>query len=111
MKRGDLFLVKHPSSRDPRKQRVFVVVSRQALIDTKYSTVICAPVYTNSSGLTTQVPVGPDQGLKNDCVIQCDELMSLEKSRLTNHVGSLSPELLTHLNFSLSIALGLDDAP
>ena len=63
MKRGELYLVQHPSSRDPRKQRVFVVVSRQLLIDSSFSTLICAPVYSRRDGLHTQVDVGIEEGL------------------------------------------------
>jgi hypothetical protein len=32
VKRGELYLVRKPGAQDPRKQRVFVVVSRQALV-------------------------------------------------------------------------------
>ena len=46
MKRGDLYLVEKATKNDTKKQRVYVVVSRQALIDSVYSTIICAPVYT-----------------------------------------------------------------
>lgn len=60
MKRGELYLVQHPSSRDPRKQRVFVIVSRQLLIDSSFSSVVCAPLYTRRDGLHTQVDVGLD---------------------------------------------------
>jgi len=66
MKRGELYRVAKPSARDPKKFRVFVVVSRQRLIDSRFSTVICAPVYTVYDGLSTQVPVGVDEGLKHD---------------------------------------------
>ena len=58
LKRGDLYGVPHPSARDPRRSRVFVVVSRQVLIDSKFSTVICAPIYSAYHGLSTQVLVG-----------------------------------------------------
>lgn len=66
MKRGDLYRVAHASAADPKSSRVFVVVSRQALIATRFSTVICAPVYSSYDGLSTQVPVGIDEGLKHD---------------------------------------------
>ena len=33
MKRGDLYLLRHPGGGDPKKQRVMTVVSRQALVD------------------------------------------------------------------------------
>lgn len=107
MKRGNLYLVKKPTSRDPKKQRVFVVVSRQVLIDSRFSTVICAPVYTRYDGLSTQVPVGIDEGLKHHSSIHCDELISLPKSMLTNYVGWLSPGKMDELNDALRIALEL----
>ena len=59
MNRGDLFRVSHPSLRDPKRSRVFVVVSRQILIEYNFSTVICAPVYTRYDGLSTQIVFKP----------------------------------------------------
>ncbi len=109
MRRGELYRVKRPSSRDPKKFRVFVVASRQVLIDSRFSTVVCAPVYTSYEGLTTQVPVGIDEGLKHDSAIHCDELVSLPKSMLTRFVGTLSPEKTALLNEALKAALQLHD--
>ena len=105
MKRGHLFRVRHPGSRDPKKHRVFAVISRQILIDSKYSTVICAPVYTRHDNLSTQVKIGVEEGLKHESSIHCDELVSLSKNRLTNFIGSLSEEKVLELNESLKIAL------
>jgi mRNA interferase MazF len=85
-----------------------VVVSRQALIDSTFSSVICAPVYSQHDGLSTQVPVGITGGLKKESSIHCDELVSLPKSALTNYVGSLKASALARLDRSLTIALGLD---
>jgi mRNA interferase MazF len=107
VKRGDLYRVAHPSSRDPKKQRVFVVVSRLVLIESRFSTVICAPVYSSHDGLSTQVLIGIEEGLKHDSSIHCDELVSLPKSMLTNYVGSLSPKKIDLLNHALRIALDI----
>ncbi len=109
MRRGELYRVKRPSSRDPKKFRVFVIVSRQILIDSKFSMVICAPVYTSYDGLSTQVAVGIDEGLKHESAIHCDELVSLPKSMLTNFIGKLSTQKLYHLKKALKIALQIDD--
>jgi len=57
VKRGELYRVRRPPG-DPKPARVFVIVSRQPLIDSAYSTVICAPVFTQWQGLPTQVAVG-----------------------------------------------------
>ena len=110
MRRGELYRVKKPSSRDPKKFRVFVIVSRQVLIDSRFSTLVCAPVYTAYEGLSTQVPVGVDEGLKHDSGIHCDELVSLPKSLLTHYVGKLSSEKMRLLNSALRIALVLEPA-
>jgi len=111
VKRGELYLVHKPGARDPRKQRVFVVVSRQALADSRFSTLVCAPVYSRHDGLSTQVLVGTAQGLKHESSIHCDELVSLPKSALTHYVGCLTTTGLRALNEALSISLELDDAP
>jgi mRNA interferase MazF len=84
-----------------------VVVSRQALIDSNYSTVVCAPVFTQWHRLPTQVAIGTAEGLKHGSAIQCDGLMSLEKSRLTDFVGELPPEKMRALDGALAIALAL----
>lgn len=80
MKRGELYRVARHHERDSKRFRAFVVISRQALIDSRFSTVVCAPVYTMRHGLRTQVDVGPDEGLRHDSSVHCDELVSLRKS-------------------------------
>ena len=86
---------------------MFVVVSRQILIDSRFPTVICAPVYDSYDGLSTQVPVGTEQGLKRDSSIHCDELVCLAKSTLANFIGAISCDKLQELNRSLLGALEL----
>ncbi len=108
MRRGDLYLVRKPGQGDLRKQRVFVIVSRQALIGTRFSSAICAPIYSHHDGLSTQVPVGPSEGLKHVSSIHCDELVSLPKEMLTRFVACLSEDKLRELDRALTAALGLD---
>jgi mRNA interferase MazF len=106
--RGDVFLVRKPSQSDPKRQRAFVVVSRQALIESNYDTVICAPVYTKHLGLQSQVAVGDAEGLKHDSAVHCDALVSIAKSRLTDFRGTLSQVQLEALNDALKVALDLE---
>ena len=107
MRRADLYRVRRPGG-DPKRSRVFVVVSRQALIDSRYSAVICAPVYTRRDGLATQVSVGVGEGLKHDSSIHCDALVSLPKTLLTDHVGSLPAICVRQLDEALRVALALE---
>jgi mRNA interferase MazF len=109
VKRGDLYSVYKPSARDPKRFRVFVVISRSVLIESRFSTVICAPVYSSSHGLSTQVMIGIDEGIKHESSIHCDEIVSLPKSVLTDYVGALSAEKIEELNKALQIALDIAD--
>lgn len=107
MNRGDLYRVRKPQG-DPKRQRVFVVVSRQVLVDSRHSTVICAPVYTRRDGLATQVDVGAACGLKHDSAIHCDELVSLPKAALTDYVGALTLPAREALRRALRVALDVE---
>ena len=107
MKRGDIYRTQKPESH-PKRHRISVVVSRQALIDSVFSTVICAPVFTNGEGISTQVAVGVDEGLKHDSWIICDNLRSFRKTDLTQFLGSLAHAKLTELDEALRVALALD---
>lgn len=106
MRRGELYRVRHPAG-DPKRSRVFVVVSRQALLDSSFSSAVCVPVFSEGQALSTQVPVGIDEGLKHDSVVFCDNLVSIARAALTDYVGALSPAKLSALNSALRVALEL----
>ena len=106
MTRGELYRVHKPVG-DPKQFRTFVIVSRQILVDSHFSTVICAPVFSAGEGLSTQVAIGPEEGMKHESWIMCDNLVSLRKSDLTHYVGSLSPAKLADLHRALKLALDL----
>jgi len=107
VKRGELYRVRRPKG-DRKPARVFVVVSRQAVIASRYSTVICAPVFTRRDGLSTEVEVGPDEGLEHESSVHCDALVSIPKAALTDYVGSLTAEGLERLATALRIAVGAE---
>ena len=108
MNRGDLYRVRHPGGGDPKRSRVFAVVGRQLVIDSKFSTVVCAPVLSRRDGLATQVDVGVDEGLKHDSSIHCDALVSISKSSLTDYIGRLSRKRLEELAQALRVALAIE---
>jgi mRNA interferase MazF len=106
MKRGELYRVFRPGD-DPKRYRTFVIVSRQVLIESRFSIVICAPVFSSGEGLSTQVSVGADEGLKHSSWVMCDNLVSLHKNDLTQYVGSLARSKLDELDRALRLALQL----
>ena len=107
MKRGDIYRVHRPGD-DPKRHRSFVIVSRQALIETRFSTLVCAPIFSRGQALVSQVAIGPDEGMKHESWIMCDNLVSVRKSELTQFVGSLSYAKIAELDEALRIALALE---
>jgi mRNA interferase MazF len=106
MRRGELYRIHRPSG-DPKPYRVYVIVSRPPLIESRFSSVICAPVFSQGEGIGTQVSVGVAEGLKHPSLIMCDNLVSLRKTQLTQFVGSLSATKISELNRALAEALSL----
>jgi mRNA interferase MazF len=107
MKRGDIYRIHRPGD-DPKQRRCFLVVSRQALIESRFSTAVCAPIFTRGQALMSQVAIGPNEGMKHDSWIMCDNLTSVRKTDLTQFAGSLSRAKLAELDSALRIAMGLD---
>lgn len=107
MQRGDLYRVYKPGGDDPKRYRTFVVVSRPALVASNFSSVVCAPIFSLGQGLSTQVSVGTNEGLKHDSWIMCDALASMRKADLKHYVGSLSRSKLQELDRALKIAVDL----
>jgi mRNA interferase MazF len=95
VKRGELYRIEKPTKRDD-------------LSSTTFPTLICAPIHSVYKGLDTEVEIGVDEGLKHDSSIRCDELISIEKSSLTNFIGSISPHKIEELNQALMFALELE---
>jgi mRNA interferase MazF len=111
LRRGEIYRVRQPQRGDPKKSRCFAVVSRQDLLDSKVNRVVCAPINTSGVGLSTEVQVGVDEGLKHDSVITCDQITRLEKGMLTDYIGALSLAKLKQLRSALAVALDIEDDP
>jgi mRNA interferase MazF len=108
LKRGELYRIHKPRGGDPKRFRVFVIVSRQSLFESRFPTAVCAPVYSSGQGLQTQFAVGPEEGLKHTSWVFCDNLYSIPRSELTQFVGTLSQAKLAELDQALRVALDLE---
>lgn len=51
--------------------------------------VTVAPIYTKAHGLSVGVPVGPANGLDHDCVVNCDNIVSILAADLGRKIGLL----------------------
>jgi mRNA interferase MazF len=109
VERGEIYLGVAPEP-DPRRRRVYVIVSRPELVQSRYSSVVCVPVYSTRSGLPTEVNVGPEHGLKVESALRCDELTSVQRAELVSFVGSLPPPKMIEVNRAMAIAFAISAA-
>ena len=108
MRRGEIYRSRERIPERGSKPGYYVVVSRTFVAEHQdVSTVICAPVYGEILGLTTEVVLGPDDGLPRACAIRCDFLTLMFKNKLTHFVSTLSAFKLVQLNRALAHALEL----
>ncbi len=108
MKRGEIYRTRERVAERGDKPGFYVIVSRSFIAENDdVSTVVCAPVYGEVLGLTTEVVLGPDDGLPRTSSLRCDFLTLIFKSKLTQFVATLSPRKLADVNRALAQALDL----
>jgi mRNA interferase MazF len=106
--RGEIYRTAERFPERGGKPGFYVVVSRTFVAENDdVSTVVCAPVYSQVLGLSSEVAVGPEEGLPRASSVRCDFLTLMFKRKLTGFVASLPPRKLAELNQALAIALDL----
>lgn len=108
MKRGDIYRSGERLAERGGKPGYYAIVSRQFIVENEdVSTVVCAPIYSEVLGISTEVVVGVDDGLPHRCAIRCDFLCLMFKSSLRTFTTSLRDEKLADLDQALMAALDL----
>jgi mRNA interferase MazF len=106
--RGEIYRTRDRVPERGGKPGFYVVVSRAFVAaNDDVSTVICAPVYSEVLGLTTEVVLGLDEGLPRTSAVRCDFLTLMFKHRLTPFVATLSGAKIRQLDRALAAALDL----
>ena len=103
--RGEIWLYRFKA---PDKRRPVLVLTRQEVIRL-LDTVMVAPITSTRRGLPSEVPVGPDEGLKNDSAVNLDHVQTVERARLVSYVGSLNPARMRSVCRALAVATGCAD--
>jgi mRNA interferase MazF len=85
-----------------------VVLTRDRAIPI-LANVTVAAVTGTKRGLPTEVPLGREQGLSRECVVNCDNLFTIPKKALGRRRGELDPESVVRLRTALMIALDLEE--
>ena len=89
------------------KARPVVVLTRE-LVRPHLTRVTVAPITTTIRGLSTEVPVGPVNGLDHACVLSCDNIVTIPASTLGRQIGYLLPGQEAALTAAIHAAFDLD---
>jgi mRNA interferase MazF len=89
------------------KARPVVVLTRE-LVRPLMARVTVAPITTTVRGLSTEVPLGPANGLDHACVVSCDNIVTVPKSALGPQIGYLLPAQESALTAAIQTAFDLD---
>lgn len=71
------------------------------------SRVTVAPITTTIRGLSSEIAVGPENGLDHQAVVSCDNVVTVPKSALRDPIGFLLPEQEPQLTGAISAAFDL----
>ncbi len=85
-----------------------VVVLTRELVRPHMARVTVAPITTTVRGLSTEIPVGPANGLDKACVVSCDNIVTVPRSTLGRQIGYLLPAQEAALTEAIHAAFDLD---
>ena len=112
MKKGDIWWTSldKPIGSEPDYHRPVVVISSNDFNRSKIRTVIVAIITSNlrlADAPGNFILSKKNTGIDHDSVLNISQLMTLDKSFLTEHIGRLSNKQLNFLDDSIKLVLSL----
>ena len=105
MKQGDVYW---HTFRAPDKLRPVLILTRSSAIP--YLTgITVAQITTTIRGTASEVLLTPgDDGVLAECVVNTDNLHTIQKTQLGNLITELSPDRMREVRTAIEFALGFD---
>jgi mRNA interferase MazF len=111
VKRGDIYYADLSPVVGSEQGGVRPVLIVQNDTGNRYSpTVIAAAItsQTNKAKLPTHISIAaPDSGLPKDSVVLLEQIRTLDKRRLREHMGRVSGELMGKIDAAIAVSFGL----
>jgi mRNA interferase MazF len=89
------------------KVRPVLILTRE-LVRPHLTRVTVAPITTTIRGLSTEIPVGPANGLAQASVVSCDNIVTIPTSALRRQIGYLLATQESSLSLAIQAAFDLD---
>ena len=103
MQRGEVWWAQLPP---PVGRRPVVLLSRNRAYERRASVTV-APLTRTIRGIRTEVPVGPDDGVPADSVVNLDDIGTIPKGLLESPIALLSHERMSAIRRAIMFALDL----
>jgi mRNA interferase MazF len=103
MKRGEVRWYKF---KGPDKKRPIIILTRDAILE-YLGDVTVAPITSTIRDIPSEVSLSRDDGMKNDCVINCDHIQTVSKSNIGSLITTLSNNKLKDLRSAICFSLNL----
>ena len=89
------------------KIRPALVLTRE-LVRPHLTRVTVAPITSTVRGLSTELPVGPRNGLDIECIVSVENVVTIPVTALGRHIGFLLPEQEAALSEAIHNAFDLE---
>jgi mRNA interferase MazF len=89
------------------KSRPVLILTRE-IVRPHLTRVTVAPITTTVRGLSTEVAVGPANGLDHDSIVSCDNIVTVPTSALGKQIGYLLPAQEPALSAAIRAAFDLE---
>ena len=105
MKRGEIRLCRFGP---PDKRRPALLLTRDSSLGVLTSVTV-APITSSRRGLASELPLGPEHGLKHESAANFHNVMTLQRGDVGALVGTVPDLVLEGACRALSFALGCDE--
>jgi mRNA interferase MazF len=104
LERGEIRLYRFPK---PDKERPVLILTRGSAIP-YLSRVTVAPITSTIRGVPSEVPLGPEDGLRQPCAANLHNIMTVNQQGLGRRLTQLPPHRLREVCAALNFTLGCD---
>lgn len=103
MRRGEIWWAE---LEPPAGGRPVVLLSRDEAYGVR-SLIIAAPVTTRTRHIASEVPLGPADGMPQDCVANLDTITTIPKDCLQSRITTLNSKKLKDVEAAIRFALSM----
>jgi mRNA interferase MazF len=89
----------------PDKKRPILVLTRNSALDLLESVTV-APITSTIRDIPTEVALGPEDGVPQECAVNLDHVQTVPRARVGSLITTLTADRMAEVGAALGFALG-----